>query len=124
MGNALRKHYEAGKFGLVGVILAGIGTVAGMIAWAFPLWGLPLGIASMIFASILLNEGTAPKTPVTLFGFSMIAGLLTFFLLDALEVGTVSPDGDYPVAINTALLIMLFGTGIGLIGIGGWLRAD
>lgn len=122
LGNALRREYESGRFGVVGVFFAGLGTVASVIAWAFPLWGIPLGIATMIFGSILLNEGTSPRTPVILFGFSMVVGLLTFFLLDSLEVGTVSSFGDYEVAIATGLFIMLFGTGIGLIGVGRHLR--
>lgn len=115
--NALRKQYESRVLG-ISVVLAGIGTVASMIAWAFPLWGIPLGLTALFVGSTLLKEEGAPSLSVILSGFSMTAGLLVFLVLNWLEVGTLSSYGDYPVAITTGVVIMLLGTGVGLIGVG------
>jgi hypothetical protein len=118
----LRRELTMGKAGIVGLILSGLGSAFGVVAWAFPIWGGLLGIGMLIFSLALIRQGQAPRWAAGSFGFGMLTGIAIFFLLDLLKVGQINSYGDYPVAANVGAAVMLAASALGSIGVGRWLN--
>ena len=119
----LRRELTMGKAGIVGLILTGLGSAFGVVAWAYPIWGGLLGIGMLIFSLALIRQGQAPRWAATSFGFGMLTGIAIFFLLDLLKVGQINSYGDYPVASNIGAAVMLATSALGSIGVGRWLNS-
>lgn len=120
--NGLRHELGLRAIGVVGLVFGALGTAAGVVVWAYPLWGSLLGIASALFAIPLLRRGEAPRWASTTFGFGMLAGVAVFLLLDAMQFGPIDSYGDYQLAYEIGLLAVLVTSGVGLIGVGRWLH--
>lgn len=118
----IRHELGLGKAGVVGLGLVALGTAAGIVVWAFPLWGGLMGIGMLIFSLPLIRQGRAPRSAALAFGFGMLAGIALFFLLDALKLGPVDSYGDYPVAADIGSTTMVLVSAYGTIGVGRWLR--
>lgn len=86
----IRRELELGNAGALGLGLVGLGTAAGVVAWAFPLWGGLMGIGMFIFGLPLLRQGKAPRSAAAAFGFGMLAGIAVFLLLDAMKLGPIN----------------------------------
>ena len=118
----IRHELGLGKAGAVGIGLVGVGTAAGVVAWAFPLWGGLMGIGMLIFDLPLIRQGEAPRWAAIAFGFGMLGGIGLFILLDAMKLGPVNSYGDYPDASDIGTTTMALVSAYGAIGIGRWLR--
>jgi hypothetical protein len=118
----LRRELVMGKAGMVGLILAGLGTAFGVVAWAFPIWGGLLGIGMLIYGLALIRHGQAPRWVAISFGFGMLTGIVVFILLDQLKLGRIDSYGDYPVASDIGGALMLTTSALGSIGVGRWLN--
>ncbi len=120
--NGLRRELGLGAASLVGMVFAALGTAAGVVVWAFPLWGGLIGVGSALFAVSLLRLAAAPRWASVAFGFGMLVGIAVFLLLDAMQFGAIDSYGDYPAASAVGLITMLVTAGLGLIGVGRWFR--
>lgn len=118
----IRRELDLGNAGVVGLGLVGLGTGAGMIVWAFPLWGGLMGIGMLIFSLPLIHQGKAPRSAAITFGFGMLAGIGLFILLDAMRLGPIDSYGDYPDAADIGSTTMVLASAYGAIGIGRWMR--
>ena len=117
----IRHELGLEKAGVVGIGLVGLGTAAGSVAWAFPLWGGLMGIGMLIFSLPMIRQGNAPRSAAVAFGFGMLGGIALFILLDAIKLGPVDSYGDYPVAIEIGFVTMALVSAYGTILIGRWL---
>ena len=117
----VRRELDLGRAGVVGLGLVGLGTGAGFIVWAFPLWGGLMGIGMLIFSLPLIRQGNAPRSAAIAFGFGMLAGIGLFILLDAMKLGPVDSYGDYPDASDIGATAMALVSAYGAIGISRWL---
>lgn len=118
----LRRRLDLGRGGMVGIVLAGLGSAAGIMSWAFPVWGGLLGVGMSIFGVALIRGSEAPRPAAAAFGFGMLSGIVTFIVLDLMKVGPTNSYGDHPVAWAAGLTTMMLVSAFGLIGIGRWLR--
>ncbi len=118
----MRHDLGLGKAGALGIGLVGLGTVAGLAAWAFPLWGGLMGIGMLIFSLPLIRQGKGPRSAAIAFGFGMLGGIGLFIILDAMKLGPVDSYGDYADAFDIGTTTMVLVTAYGAIGIGRWLR--
>lgn len=122
---ALReRHGGLGTLGTTGLVLVGLGALAGLAAWLILVWGLLITVGTLLFAFAMWRTDLAPRAATAAFGSAWSIGLLAWIGLRVAEVGTADEWGDYWAA-NWAFL--LIGTTIfaaGLIGLGRWLKAE
>jgi hypothetical protein len=114
-----------GALGLIGVVVACIGVLFSIVAWAIPLWMGLQGFGLLLIGGAVLRAGTVvPRTAVVLSSVAFLSGPVVFIILDALEVGWQDSYGDYPLAwiISTGVAVALMA--VGLVGVGMWLRAE
>ena len=58
------------------------------------------------------------------YGSGMLIGSITFFILNAMKVGSVDRYGNYPTAWLIGGVVGLLITAAGIAGIGLWLRGE
>lgn len=113
-----------GAIGMIGLVLIGLGVVASIIAWAFPLWMGLQGVGYLLFGFAMLRRGIAPKWSTLLVSSGFLVGVVTYAVLTLAEVGPTDSYGDYPVAWTTGATVAMGLVSLGLIGWGVWLRND
>lgn len=114
-----------GALGMVGIVVASLGVLLSVVAWAVPAWMGLEGVGFLLIGAAALRSGTTlPRAATVLTSSAFLVGPIVFIALDALEVGWQDSYGDYPLAwiISTAVAIGLMA--IGLLGLGMWLRSE
>jgi hypothetical protein len=113
-----------GTFGIVGLIITGLGVLVSIIAWALPLWMGLQGVGMLIFGIAVLTSDIAPKWATLLVSSGFVIGTIAFFISSTAEVGEPDSYGDYVVAWQIAGAIGTVLLAAGLIGWGLWLRNE
>ena len=118
------RHGTLGRLGLAGLIIYGVGVVFSFQTWALPLWMAIQGVGMLFIALAAWPMRVAPRAPLAAYGSGMLIGSITFFILNAMKVGSVDRYGDYPTAWLIGGVVGLLITAAGLAGIGLWLRRE
>jgi hypothetical protein len=114
-----------GVVGLTGTVIASVGVLLSVVAWAVPLWMSLQGVGFLLIGIGVLRTGTTlPRNGILLASSAFIIGPIAFFLLDALEVGWQDSYGDYPLAWIISGLVGFILMGTGLFVTGRWLRSE
>ena len=114
-----------GVLGMVGFVVASIGVLLSIVAWAVPLWMGLEGVGFLLVGAAALRSGAIlPRVPVVLTSSAFLAGPVVFVVVDALELGWQDSYGDYPLAWILGAAVGAGLMTIGLVGIGKWLRSE
>ena len=113
-----------GGLGMAGMIILGVGVVVSFITWATMLWMAVEGVGMLLIALAAWPIRLAPRPATIAYGSGMLIGSITFFILNAMKVGSVDRYGDYPVAWDIGFIIGIVIVAAGLLGIGLWLRNE
>jgi hypothetical protein len=122
-----------GATGMIGLVIAGMGVLASVLAWAVFLWMplqgvglLVLGIAVLRsgIAPKVLRSGIAPKWSTMFVSSGFLVGFVTWVVANAAELGEVDSYGDYTDALWLGLIVGSVIVAIGMIGWGLWLRNE
>lgn len=85
-----------------GLVFAGLGVVATIVAWALPLWMMLLGGG---LALIALSAERSERRTIGFLAAGQLVGLAVLFGGIATEIGRRDSYGDYPAAIGIALVV-------------------
>jgi hypothetical protein len=113
-----------GVLGVSGLVITLVGVAFSVLAWAIPFWMGLQGIGLLLFGIAVLRSDLAPRWSTLLASAGFILGVIAFFALTELEVGTPDSYGDYPVAWGASLVTGTVIVSLGLIGWGVWLRSE
>ena len=114
-----------GAVGLVGAVIASLGVLLSVVAWAVPAWMSLQGIGYLLMAIAVLRTNTiVPRIGVMLVASAFLIGPIVFVVLDALEVGWQDSYGDYPLAWIISGLVGYLLIASGLFVTGRWLRSE
>ena len=119
-----QRRGNLGGLGTTGVVVLGVGVVASVLTWATPLWMTIQGVGMLLVALSMRKTSIAPRTALVAYSSGMLIGVITFFVLTAMKVGTPDSYGDYPLAWAYGLALGLTITAAGLYGIGRWLNSE
>ena len=87
---------------LAGLVIAGVGCVSAIVAWALPLWMTLLGggLAIVAFAS-----ARQQRRGIALLAGAQLLGIATLVGASAAQIGRRDEYGDYPAAGGIALTV-------------------
>lgn len=120
-------HERHGGFGLPGMLgmgASGIGVAASLFGWFHVGWGSVTVIGTVLVSVELWRGGLAPKVWVLATGGGMATGALIWGVLRAARVGSPDRYGNYLIADVAGLIVGPVILGVGLIGLGRWLRSE
>lgn len=113
-----------GVVGLIAMVIMAVGVLLSIVAWAVILWMTIEGVALLIFGIALLRKEAVPRFGILTLSAGFILGPIVFVILDALEVGTPTNDGEYPLAFAFGVGLGFVIVSLGLVTIGMWLRSE
>jgi hypothetical protein len=114
-----------GAFGLAGTVIASIGVLLSVVAWAVPLWMSIQGIGLLLIGIGVFRVGTTvPRNGILLASSAFLIGPIAFFVLAELEVGWQDSYGDYPLAWIISGIVGFVLMAAGLFITGHWLRSE
>ena len=118
------RHGTLGRLGMAGLIIAGIGVVASILPWVLPFWMAVQGVGLLFVALAAWPMRVAPRLPLIAYGSGMLIGSISIVILNAMKIGPVDRNGDYPLAWSIGGTVGLVIVAAGLLGIGLWLRTE
>lgn len=118
------RHGGFGPAGLVGTAACGLGVAAALFGWFIFGWGSLLVVGTTVTAIELWRRDIVPRRWVLAIGAGPATAALCWASLRFAEAGGPDRFGDYQVANLTALTVASLCLGVGLIGLGSWLRGD
>ncbi len=98
------------RWRMVGRVVAGLGVLATIVAWALPLWMGVLGIAF-----VLLAAGARRRGPLLTMAAGQLGGIVVLIVATEAEVGRADEYGDYAWAAGLALLFTSLLTAAGVL---------
>lgn len=96
---------------IVGLVVAGLGCLMSVVAWAMLVWMFLLGSG---FALIALSTRPPMRRAVACLSVAQLVGIPAFIAVTEIEVGTADSYGDFPAADAIALVITVGVTVLGL----------
>jgi len=113
-----------GVFGMVGLVITGLGVFVSIVTWAVPFWMGVQGVGMLIFGIAVLRSGIASRWATLLVSSGFVIGTFAWYVGVAAEVGERDSYGDYPVAFQISTVLGTVLVAAGLIGWGIWLRSE
>lgn len=112
------RHAGLGRAGSIAVAALVFCVLLSIVAWALPFWMTILGLTTTLLTVLLVRRNVVARGPVVLLALAAPAGLLTFVVLRAAEVGPVDEWGDHPVAGGVSVIVVsvLLAAAVRLIG--------
>lgn len=121
-----RRHGGLGGLGEAGLIIAGVGFIAALMAWVFIGWGTLTMVGTLLFATALWRRDVAPRLPTLAFGIGPAIGAIAWLALRGLS-GSLDLSGfwgEHWFANSIGLTVGGTILAVGLLGLGRWLRSE